>query len=533
MDFSGISLSETDGRVFLNCKPVSGRGSVDVAMLQSLMDQSDFSGCLLLGDAIIRAAHDCNTLEVPFEVQVAERRDASIKVHIAADEMGVELSLTPAQGGKPVTTEDIQKALAEAGVVFGIDQVAVVQLCASGQGMQVSIASGVPAQNGQNTFFESLVPKASDRAPKVDADGLIDYREHGGIAVVHLGEPLMRRIPPTVGVAGQTVKGRELPPQAGVMEVFASKLPGTNLASGDPNLLQAAVAGQPVLVNHGVMVEPIFKVAEVNMATGNIHFDGTVQVDGEVLQGMKVQASGDIIVRGTVEGGLLEAGGNIHIAAGVIAQARVQAQGAVSARFAENCSIHAGTVIAIDDMALECELESLNQITIGAKVPKRGRLVGGSATAMMLLRVPLLGSSKGGLTRVKVGANSKLELQFQELLLRLENEKTVEENLQKLIKQLVAAGDPKGMLGRVKASWQHAVQVWAKSLAEQREIEAQMALTHMARVEVGLGVTGAVDLAFGNKSAHLRNEFGDGVFSMDAENGIVFTNPVGKAVAVT
>lgn len=56
------------------------------------------------------------------------------------------------------------------------------------------------------------------------------------------------------------------------------------------------------------MVEPILRVAEVNMATGNIHYDGTVQVDGEVQHGMLVQASGDIIVSGTVDGGVLEAG---------------------------------------------------------------------------------------------------------------------------------------------------------------------------------------------------------------------------------
>lgn len=528
MDFSGISFSETDGRVFLHCKPVTGRGLVDVAMLQSLMDQSGFHGCLQLGDAIIRAAHDCNTLNEVFEVQVAERHDASIQVHIAADEMGVELSLTPAQGGKPVTTEDLHKTLAEAGVVFGIDQAVVVQLCTLGRGTRVSIARGVPAQNGQNTHFEPLVPQVSDRAPKVDADGLIDYREHGGIAVVHSGEPLMRRIPPTAGVAGHTVKGHELPPQPGVMELFASKLPGTDPASDDPDLLLAAVAGQPVLVNHGVMVEPIFKVSEVNMATGNIHFDGTVQVDGDVLNGMKVQATGDIIVLGTVDGGLLEAGGNILIKAGIIAKARVQAQGSVSARFAENSSVYAGTVISLDDVALECTLESLNQIIIGAKVPERGGLLGGSATATMLLRVPWLGSKKGGITNVKVGADPDLELQLNALLLRIDKEKVVEENLQKLITQMVASGEQKGMLERIKPSWRQAVQVWSQSMAERRDIEAQLALTLLAKVEVGSGVAGAVDLAFGGRAVHLRTEFSQGIFSMSAESGVVFTNSSGR-----
>ena len=36
------------------------------------------------------------------------------------------------------------------------------------------------------------------------------------------------------------------------------------------------------------------------MATGNIAFDGTVNIEGEVLPGMKVHASGDIVVTGVV-----------------------------------------------------------------------------------------------------------------------------------------------------------------------------------------------------------------------------------------
>ena len=139
-----------------------------------------------------------------------------------------------------------------------------------------------PPENGRDTGFDPLLTFTANRAPKVDDNGLIDYREHSGILVVHPGEPLMRRIPPTPGVAGHTVKGRELPPRPGVDTPFAAQINGAKTASHDPNLLEAASVGQPVLVNCGVNVEPLLRVAEVNMTTGNIHFDGTVQVDGEI-----------------------------------------------------------------------------------------------------------------------------------------------------------------------------------------------------------------------------------------------------------
>lgn len=532
MDLTGISVTETEGQVFLRHQPVAGRPPVDAAMLHVLLEEAGFGQCLLHEEAIASAAADCNTVQTPFVVQVAERRNASVQVEIAPDEMAVQVSLVPPQGGKPISLEDIQQALRDAGVVFGIDEAALVHACSVGQGEHLPVASGMPPEDGHDTGFDALLTLTADRAPKVDDNGLIDYREHGGILVVHPGEPLMRRIPPTPGVPGHTVKGRELPPRPGVDKPFSAQLSGAQPASDDPNLLEAASVGQPVLVDCGVQVEPILRVAEVNMATGNIHFEGTVQVDGEVSHGMKVQASGDIVVKGTVDGGLLEAGGDIHVSGGIIAQARVQANGAVSARFAENSSIHAGTVIALDDMALGCELESLNQIIIGEKVPQRGRLVGGSATAMMLLRVPLLGSDKSGTTVVKVGANAELEHQMQELNVRLEKEKTNEENLQKLVKHLSTVGDPKGMLERVKAAWRQAVQVWSKSLAERRELEEQMALTLQARVEIKLAVDGAVDLAFGSKVARLRTELSDGVFSFDPEAGILFTDSAGRVTVV-
>ncbi|QTN29905.1 DUF342 domain-containing protein [Rhodoferax sp. AJA081-3] len=529
VDLPGISFTEVNGQVFLHNLPVAGRPAVDPSMLTAALAQAGFEQCAKDVTAIAQAASDCNTHPVSFVVQVAERRDAQVQVHMAADEMTAQISLVAPQGGKPATAADVLRALVEASVAFGIDTAAVEQACALGQADHVEVAFAIPPEHGHDTVFQALIPETADRAPKVDANGLIDYREHGGITVVQVGEPLMRRIPPTPGVAGHTVLGRELPARAGRDAPFAPSLVGAQAALEDSNLLKATLGGQPVLVTHGVMVEPVLRLAGVNLAVGNIYFDGTVQIDGEVSHGMKVQAKGDIVVGGTVDGGLLDAGGDIRVAGGIIAQAQVQAEGAVSARFAENCSIHAGTTIMLEDMALDCALESGNQIIVGEKAPKRGRLVGGSAKAMMLVRCPLLGSDKGGLTRVTVGANAELEAQMQALLQRLETEKTHEENLSKLTKQLTATGDPKGMLERVKASWQQAVQVWSRSLAERTELEKQLAVMQRAKVQVGAGgVAGPVDLTVVSTTAHLRTEYSQGVFSLDPETGVVWTDPAGR-----
>src|SRR5690606_25549971 len=131
-------------------------------------------------------------------------------------------------------------------------------------------------EDGHDAEFEELIPAAPDRTPRLDANGLIDYREHGDIVMVHTGALLMRRLPATPGAPGFTVRGDVLPAKAGRDAPFAARLTGAELSAEDPNLLQASQSGHPVRVPGGVMVEPVLRLAEVNIASGNIRYDGTV-----------------------------------------------------------------------------------------------------------------------------------------------------------------------------------------------------------------------------------------------------------------
>lgn len=532
MDLAGISFTDERGQIFLHNTPQEGRPPVDLAALHDGLAQAGYGQCAINETALARALDDCNTVQSPFMVQIGERRNSAVQVQIAPDDMSAQISIAPPQGGQGASPEDVIFALQQAGVVFGIDHAAVAQACAADPGPLLVVAYAQTPVNGVDAIFEELIPQSADRAPKLDANGMIDYREHSGIALVEPNAPLMRRKPPTPGLTGHTVRGRVLEPRPGRDTPFAANMSGTKLADEDPNLLKAEITGQPVRVPNGVTVEPVLRVAEVNMDSGNIHFNGSVQIDGEVTQGMKVHASGDIVVKGTVDGATLQAGGSILISGGVIAQARCEASGSISARFAENSHLISGTVISLDDMALGCQLQALNQILIGVKAPQRGRLVGGSAKTMMLLKVPFLGSDKSGTTHVLVGANPDLEQQYQDLLLRLEKEKANEENLQKIVKHLGAIGDPKGMLERAKAAWHQAVQVWGKSLAERTELEEQLALTQDARLEVTAGTAGVVELAFGTRKFRLVNEYDAGIFSVDAQAQLVFTDRTGQASIV-
>ena len=165
-----------------------------------------------------------------------------------------------------------------------------------------------------------------------------------------------------------------------------------------------------------------------------------------------------------------------------------------------------------------------------AKWESHARRVGGRATAMMLIQVPLLGSSSAGETRLVLGANPELEARYLALQQQMEKELAAQDSLLKLIAHLTAAGDPKDMLGRAQASLKNAQNVHAQSQLALEDLEQQLAKTRHAAVNVGMAVAGAVDIAFGRVQARLRREYRTGSFRLDSEGVVVFTDRSGYAV---
>src|SRR5450830_1131085 len=146
MNLPGISLNETDGQVLLLSQPAMGRPAIDSAALHDLLVHEGYGECLLLDDAIASAASKCNVQQEPFGLLVAHRLDAKITVQVAPDGMTAFLSITPPQGGKAATVEEVKRVLAEAGVVFGVDEAALQLIGQMGSCNQQPVAQGMLAQ---------------------------------------------------------------------------------------------------------------------------------------------------------------------------------------------------------------------------------------------------------------------------------------------------------------------------------------------------------------------------------------------------
>lgn len=437
----------------------------------------------------------------------------SIKVHIAPDEMSATIRLSPVLGSYKISEYEIMLALQDAGVIAGIDTETIQLLISNGSTEDTVIALGTEPVDGTDTEFKTLVAANSNWH------------------IVNEGEPLIRRIPATSGVHGITVTGKTLFAQSGQKLKFAENMSGTRISEIDSNLLLADVTGKPIPIENGMKVEPVLRVAEVNAQTGSIHFSGSVIVDGDVQDDVSIQATGDIMVGGSVAQANLKSGRDIVVKGGVTHDARLYAEGTVYARSAQSSTLQAGLSIDIDEMALQCYLTARENITVGLKIPHQGSLVGGIARAMKSIKAPYIGYYEGGITRIIVGVDEELENQFRNLQFAIEDKQANVESHLKIINLLNKIGDPRNIMQSVCASLEDA-EVKIKELENQSKIiDDKLALLRKSKVEVLQEASDTVEVTIANHKVRLTKKYGRGFFGLSEENRLVHIYPKGTGLA--
>lgn len=423
----------------------------DEAWVSEKLKELGFEKLQLMSDGVKSLIESLNNKETSNgKFCVAKKSDAIIKVLVAKDKMSAYLTIKPPKGGKRASLDMVKRVLAEKGIRYGFIPEAIKSAILKGAAKEKCIAKGAPVINGTDAKFTCLLPEVKIRTPKVTENGNVDYRDLGEILIVHQGEPLMRRTPSTAGKASKNIYGEIINPKPGKDLKYAQGLDGVRTDENDPNLLIAATTGQPVIVENGVSVEDTMSVKEVSLKTGNIEFDGSVIITGDVENNMKVIASGDINVKGMVEGGQLEAGGDVIVDGAIIGRgdvrdkkgnfndetAVVHAKGSVSAKFVENSFVEAENNIYIQDWVIKSELNAINEIIIGNKNAKKGQIIGGRIKSGILIKAMNIGSQAGVQTDVKVGTTMDIEKEMNLLSKDITNQSRALKELNKTMTSL-------------------------------------------------------------------------------------------------
>ena len=223
-------------------------------------------------------------------------------------------------------------------------------------------------------------------------------------------------------MGGRTVDGTELPAQGG-QEKQMLKGRGV-LLSQDKKTYIARESGKIELKNNEITIQPLLVVDEVTISTGNLRFNGSIWVKGNVGSGVVIQCKDDLIIEGNVEAAHLQSGQKIVIKNGVSGGglAVIESAGDIHGKFFEGASLTANGEICAN-YVMNSNLIAGRKIVISGT---RGAIIGGSAAAVNGIEAHHIGNRAGLLTSIFLGVSQAM----------IEKEEEAEIKLKKLQSEL-------------------------------------------------------------------------------------------------
>lgn len=402
----------------------------------------------------------------------------------------------------------------------------------------VCVASGIPPVHGSDTEFEHLIDNRENLTPKADELGNVNHKDVLDFPVVEIGTPLLRRVPGKRAVDGSDVFGEVILAEQGADRELGALGEGTRFCDKDQNLILADIKGHPVYSEDSVYVDPVLRLPAIDLKSGDINFEGSIHVSGDVSPGYCVCATGDVTIGGMVERAKIVAGQDIHIQGGVIGSqvehepegdhdseqdsdkeltAVLEAGGSIDAKFLTMCSATADKDIQIADSVVQSRLKALGDLTIGNGSGK-GTLVGGHCEISHFASICIIGSDANVRTTLTVGELGSLS-ELHESLKNEFNEKMDQllqlSKIHKQLKQSSGAGaseQVKERLTKIANTIDSHRQSVDELTSEMTELTARMKEAGHASLEVNKKVHPNVSLSINNATEIVREPKSAGTY---------------------
>ncbi|MBV7314066.1 DUF342 domain-containing protein [Shewanella sp. NIFS-20-20] len=430
----------------------------------------------------------------PLSFCIANKLDAQCDFTISADKMSAMLDIITPYGGSGVDIKSILTGLKQRQIFMGISKlnidkaIAQCQRLPSGSSISVQIARGKAPIHGQDAYLQRLLPLVRERLaqPRLNPDGSVDMRDLGELSSVTPGQLLMRKHPATFGENGYNIHGVTLYAKQGK---DCAMIPGTGTELDPRNPLQilATQAGQLVETPNGIQVDNVLMLNGVDIAQGHVDFHGSLLIKGDVQEGMKVKATGNISILGFVENALIEAGGDICVHKGIVGRqergqklmTQLRAGGSISAQFAQYAALECMQDIMIASQLLHSHCRTPGCVYVHDKHKYKGELVGGVIEANRGIFAVNIGASAGSITRLSCGQGinqlrlqlKPIETQIQEIVLR---QLALNNQIKRLPTKEACLANP-NLLSKLKKMQQNRQQLATELLlAEQAAVNLQL-----------------------------------------------------------
>ncbi len=433
--------------------------------------------------------------------------------YIASDGMKTEaVFYPPFEGAHELSKTEIINDITHAGVRNGIDESVIEEFLSSkNYNKTYIVAKGTKPVEGKAGFVEYKFNTQLKPRPKMNDDGTVDFHTLENVNHVAEGDVVAVLHPEQRGEAGIDVYGRSIRPSSVKHVVFKY---GRNLSISEDGLsLISMVSGHVTLENDKVFVSNVMEIVDVDNSTGDIKYDGNVSIKGNILAGFSIEATGDVVVSGVVEGATVIAGGNIILNRGVqgMNRAVIKAGGNIVTKFIEGASlVEAGGDISTDSI-LHSKVFANGTITAEGK---KGLIIGGEVKSSKMIIAKVIGNTMGTATTVGAGVDPSAKRRLEELKKELETLGNNKLQLNQVITVLRKKQDMEGTLSKDKQELQQKstrnLLLIEKELIEKKkeyaELKQQIVEDDNARIKVSDTIYNGVKLVFGDQFLFIKEK---------------------------
>ncbi len=325
---------------------------------------------------------------------------STVDITLSDDLMQACLSIP---GGGQFNRDELLRELTSAGITYGIDEAAIDKIVQEAKPVdKLLVAKGkesVPGEDAKLIWNVDLEPSSR---PQITEKGQADFKKLALVLPVVKDQILVSKLPLTAGTTGRTVTGQEISEPGKDISLPE----GINTCLSDDNLtILAGREGHAYWEAGKLKIDPLLAIdSDVDYGTGNVQYDGSILINGDVRTGFRVEATGSIFIGGTVEAATIYSeNGDVNIAAGILGRgkAKIFAGKNMSCSFAQDTTIGVNGDLSVDRYLINCDISAEGGIDLGSEV---GLIRGGKIKADVLIHAREIGTEKNIPTEIIVGS---------------------------------------------------------------------------------------------------------------------------------
>lgn len=361
------------------------------------------------------------------KLRIVPYRDAKARVVVSVDKMEASLILQSGLGsGERLSSSIIKKALNDVNLLDSIPDSKIAEIIAD---------ASKKTEETEYLILEGMPPIAAD---SYKLNWAVAFKQGSNTATVEKGDLILTAELLTAGENGKDVFGHTISPKnAYPVELPAHDESVSKKQENNITKFYAESSGELTRIDNKLAISSLKSIqGDIDDKIGDITFPGNLVITGDIKDGRKIKANGELTITGNAELALIYSETSVKLQGGINGKGRgtVWAKNTATMNFAENARIFSGSDIKVANYCFKCLIKTNGIISLDGSP---GVLLGGSIHAAKGAYVKDLGAEKTIRTIISFGQDYLIQ---DEIEVR---EKEVEENNRRLVQidEALNAGD--------------------------------------------------------------------------------------------